>query len=133
MSHRRRPPSDKSLQGLANYQDRLVKDKRLAIQKAICHLRETNALINISTVAAHAGVARKTVYKHRDLIAVIDRYRRHRATVDVAATSHETSIIAGLRIQLTAKDNEIKTLRAKVQEHESTIALLYGRLDTCKP
>jgi hypothetical protein len=35
--------------------------------------------------------------------------------------------------QLAAKDNEIRALKAKVHEHESTIALLYGQLDTRSP
>jgi len=34
------------------------------------------------------------------------------------------------RTQLAAKDNEIRTLKAKLHEQESTIALLYGQLDS---
>ncbi len=53
--------------------------------------------------------------------------------VELAPTGREASIIAALRIQLAAKDNEIKTLKAKLHEHESTIALLYGQLDARSP
>ena len=133
MSPRPPPPSDKALHGLAKYRDTLAKDKRRAIEKAIRHLRKTNAPINISTVAARAGVQRKTIYKHHDLVAVIDQYRGRPTSVDLAPTGREASIVAALRIQLAAKDNEIKTLKAKVHEHESMIALLYGQLDSRSP
>jgi hypothetical protein len=84
MSRRPPPPSDKALKGLAKHRDAVAKDKRRAIEKAIHHLRRTNAAINIAAVAARAGVQRKTVYKHRDLVAVIDQYRRHPAPTDLA-------------------------------------------------
>jgi hypothetical protein len=126
MSRRPPPPSDKALQGLAKHRDTIAKNKRRAIE----HLRKTNAAINISTVAARAGVQRNTIYKHRDLVAVIDQYRRHPTPVDLAPTGRDTSIVAALRTQLAAKENEIRTLKAKVHQHESTIALLYGQLDS---
>ena len=132
MSRRPPPPSDKALQGLAKHRDAVAKDKRRAIEKAIRQLRRTNAAINIATVAARAGVQRKTVYKHPDLVAVIDQYRRH-PTPDPAPNGRETSIVAALRAQLAAKDNEIRNLKAKVHQHESTIAMLYGQLDSRRP
>ena len=46
MSRRPPPPSDKALQGLAKYRDTLAKNKRRAIEKAIRHLRKTNAPVN---------------------------------------------------------------------------------------
>jgi Family of unknown function (DUF6262) len=121
------PPSEKALQGLANHREAVVKDKRSAIEKAIHHLRETNGAINISTVATRAGVQRKTIYKHRDLVAVIDQYRRHRGRADLA-DDRDTSSITALRTQLAAKDREIQNLKAKVGKHESTIASLWGQL-----
>ena len=130
MSRRPPPPSEKALKGLADHRAAVAKDKKRAIQNAITHLRKTNAAINVSTVAARAGVQRKTVYKHDDLVAVIDQYRRQPTPTDQAATGRDTSIVSALRIQLAAKDNEIKTLKAQVRKHESTIALLYGQLDS---
>ena len=41
--------------------------------------------------------------------------------------------VAALRALLAAKDDEIRTLKAKVHEHESTIALLCGQLDGRTP
>ncbi|MDA3660178.1 MULTISPECIES: hypothetical protein [Mycobacterium] len=75
MTRRPPPPSDKALQGLADYRAAVAKDKRRAIERAIRAMRKSNATINVATVAARAGVGRKTVYKHKDLIAVIDQYQ----------------------------------------------------------
>jgi hypothetical protein len=133
MSRKPPPPTDKALQGMARYRDAVAKDIRRAIEKAIGHLRKNNAAINVSTVATHAGVHRKAIYKHRDLVAVMDQYRHHPTPADSAATGREKSIVAALRTQLATKDNEIKTLKAKVREHESTIARLYGQIDSRKP
>ncbi|KDE99457.1 transposase [Mycolicibacterium aromaticivorans JS19b1 = JCM 16368] len=130
MRQRPPPPSDNARRALAKYRESVSKDKRRDIEQAIKHLRKVNAPINISTVAARAGVQRKTVYKHDDLVAVIDAHRHHRSSADNASTTRETSIMAALRTQLAAKDTEIRTLRTKLAEQETTIALLYGQLDT---
>jgi hypothetical protein len=129
MSRRPPTPSDKALQGLANYRTAVANNKRRAIEKAIRQLRKTNTPVNISTVAARAGVARKTVYKHPDLVAVIDSYRRQPPPADTSPTGRETSIVAALRARLAAKDSEIQKLRSTLAQQESTIALLYGQLD----
>ncbi|WP_100484294.1 transposase [Mycobacteroides abscessus] len=123
------PPSPQALQGLADYRAAVSAAKRRDIDKAIRHLRRTGATINVATVAARAGVQRKTVYKHPDAIAIIDQYRREPATNGPAATGFENSIIAALRQQLAVKDHEIKTLRKQLAEHQTTIELLYGQLD----
>jgi Family of unknown function (DUF6262) len=129
MSRRPPPPSDKALQGLANHRATVAKDKRRAIEKAIRHLRKTNGTINVSAVAARAGVQRKTVYKHNDLMAVIDQYRRQPTSTDLPA-GRETSIVAALRRRLAAKDDAIRQLRATVAQQKATIELLYGQLDS---
>ena len=130
MSRRPPPPSDKARQGLETHRANISQDKRRAIERAIKHLRKINAPINISTVAARAGVQRKTIYKHDDLVAVIDQYRRRPVAAGDPSNGRENSILAALRTQLAAKDAEIRRLRTLVREHESTIALLYGQLDS---
>jgi hypothetical protein len=55
------------------------------------HLRKTHAAINVFTVAARAGVQRKTIYKQHDLVAVIDQYRCHPTPAALAATGRETA------------------------------------------
>lgn len=128
MRQRPPPPSDNARRALADYRKNISQTKRRDIERAIKHLRKTNAIINISTVAARAGVERKTVYKHRDLVAIIDAYRRQPPSLG-AATGRETTVVVALRAQLVAKDGEIRALRTKLAEQESTIALLYGQLD----
>lgn len=130
MSPRRPPPpSDKALAGLAKHRATLAATKRRDIEKAIRALRKADAPINISTVAAKAGVVRKTIYKHRDLVAVIDQYRRNPNDTKPPAPGHETTIITALRRRLAAQDAEIKQLRATVAQQKTTIELLYGQLD----
>lgn len=75
------PPSDKAREGLAAYRAGVSAAKRRDIEKAIRHLRKTGAAINVAAVAARAGVQRKTIYKHPDLIAAINQYRHHRTAL----------------------------------------------------
>ncbi|BBY81502.1 hypothetical protein MPUL_26600 [Mycolicibacterium pulveris] len=75
---------------------------------------------------------RKTVYKHPDLIAVIDQYR-HQPRAEPATTGAENSIITALRRRLAAKDEEITQLRATLAQQKATIELLYGHLDDSTP
>lgn len=132
MSRRPPPPTAKAHAALAKYRHAISVEKRRDIEKAIRHLRKTNAEINVSTVARRAGVQRKTVYKYPELIAVIDQYR-HQTKADPAPTSRESSIVAALRARLAAKDEEIKQLRATVAQQKDTIELLYGQLDSPMP
>lgn len=130
MRQRPPPPSDNARRALIKYRETVSDKKRRDIEQAIKHLRKVNAPINVSTVAARAGVQRKTVYKHDDLVAVIDAYRHQPTSTENVAITRETSIVAALRAQLAAKDTEIRTLRTKLTEREATIALLYGQLDS---
>ncbi|SKD80573.1 DUF6262 family protein [Mycobacteroides abscessus] len=125
------PPSDKAREGLAAYRAGVSAAKRRDIEKAIRHLRKTGAAINVAAVAARAGVQRKTIYKHPDLIAAINQYRHHApaADTDTAPEDRTNTIIDALRKQLATKDNEISVLRQQLAEHTATIALLYGELD----
>ncbi|WP_445278068.1 hypothetical protein, partial [Streptomyces sp. DSM 41033] len=83
-----------------------------------------------STVSRRAKVSRKTIYKHDDLVTVIEQYRGRHTDREPASTGRETSIHAALRHTLAAKDKEIAALKATVAEQQSTIELLYGQLDT---
>lgn len=124
------PPSDKALAGLAKHRDAVSAAKRRDIEKAIRALRKSNAPINISTVATKAGVVRKTIYKHPDLFAVIDQYRRHPRDTEASDTGRDTTVIAALRRRLATQDDEIKKLKATLAQQKETIELLYGQLDS---
>lgn len=124
------PPTQKARDALDKYRQARSEEKRRDIEKAIAYLRKTNADINFSTVSRRAKVSRKTIYKHDDLVTVIEQYRDRPTDREPASTSRETSIDAALRHRLAAKDKEIAALKATVAEQQSTIELLYGQLDT---
>ncbi|WP_395308944.1 DUF6262 family protein [Mycobacterium sp. AMU20-3851] len=124
------PPTQKALDALDKYRQGRSDEKRRDIEKAIAYLRKTHADINFSTVSRRAKVSRKTIYKHDDLVTVIEQYRDRPTDREPASTGRETSIDAALRHRLAAKDKEIAALKATVAEQQSTIELLYGQLDT---
>ena len=124
------PPSDKARQGLAKHRDRIAASKRRDIEKALRELRKANTPISVAAVAARANVSRKTIYKHKDLYAAIDQHRQLHASAKVdPTTKHESALITGLRRKIAAQQDEIRALRAAVADKDTTIAVLYGRLD----
>ncbi|MFN6554761.1 DUF6262 family protein [Mycolicibacterium septicum] len=126
------PPTEQALRALANYRKKTSDDKRRDIEKALAHLRKTNATINVSTVARRAKVTRKTIHKHKDLLAVIDQYRHHPSTTERPQLGRDTSIMAAMRRKITAQDSEIRELKATIAQHVTTIELLHGRLDDAR-
>ena len=124
-------PSDSARRGLAKYRDTVASGKRRDIEKALRHLRKTGAHITVASVAARAGVSRKTVYKHKDIIAVIDQYRQYPSDPPTNGDSpnRESTIITALRSQLATKEADLRALRAQLSERDSTIAFLYGQLE----
>uniref|UniRef100_UPI003F58AC12 DUF6262 family protein n=1 Tax=Mycolicibacterium neoaurum TaxID=1795 RepID=UPI003F58AC12 len=123
------PPTEKALLGLAKHRKAISAAKRRDIEKALAHLRKTNATINVSTVARRAGVTRKTIHKHKDLLAVIDQYRHHPHTGAPAQPGRDTSILAAMRRKIATQDAEIRELKATIAQHVTTIELLHGQLD----
>jgi hypothetical protein len=124
------PPTEKAKRALAKYREGISADKLRDIEKALAHLRKTNAKINVSTVSKRAGVTRKTVHKHDHVIAIIDQYRHHAAPEPPPSAGRDSSIIAALRTKLAARDKEVADLKATVAQQKTTIELLYGQLDT---
>ncbi|MBN9635792.1 MAG: transposase, partial [Actinobacteria bacterium] len=115
---------------LAKHRDAVSDAKHRAIEKAIAHLRKTNAVLNVSTVARRAGVTRKTVYKHDELMAIINAHRNHHgATDEPPSTSRDSSIVAALRRKIATQSSEIKELKTTVAQQQATIELLYGQLE----
>ena len=128
------PPGEKAKQGLARYRDTVATAKRRDIDKALRDLRKANAAITVAAVAARAGVSRKTVYKHKDVIATIDQYRNTFSTSSMdAPTDREPAVIAALRRKIAACQAENKELRSVIADQRHTIELLYGQLDELPP
>ncbi|MFV8299747.1 hypothetical protein ACNQP7_23950 [Mycolicibacterium fortuitum] len=85
------PPTQKALDALDQYRRARSDEKRRDIEKAIAHLRKTNATINFSTVSRRAKVSRKTIYKHDDLVTVIEQYRGRHTDRQPASTGRGLS------------------------------------------
>jgi hypothetical protein len=77
--------------------------------------------IGLSSPQCRQLVRARWCSKRAVVAAVIDQYRRSPTSTDLGPTVRETSIVAAPHTQLATKDNEIRTLKAKVYEQESTI------------
>jgi hypothetical protein len=120
-----------SLDALAAHTHKRSDTVRTRIEKALRDMRRQNAANTISSVSRRAGVTRKSIYRHEDLVAGIRAHRPIEAVTDNprAPLEGQTSIIAALRARLTAKDAQIADLKATVRERDRTIAALHGELD----
>ncbi|QZH69432.1 transposase [Mycolicibacterium farcinogenes] len=126
------PPTEQALRALAKHRKTVSDDKRRDIEKALAYLRKTNATINVSTVSRRAKVTRKTIHKHKDLLAVIDQYRHHPSTAEPPQPGRDTTIVAAMRRKIAAQDSEIRELKATIAHHVTTIELLHGQLDDAR-
>lgn len=124
-----RTPSDKAVKALAADAHQRSLDARRRIQRALRDLRKQNQTININTIAKRAKVSRKTIYSHPDLRDQIRAHAQIRPAPE-QTDPIETSIVTALRSQLSAKEAEIKQLRAEIRTQKATIATLYGALES---
>ena len=94
-------------------------------------MRKQNAAITVSSVSRRAGVTRKSIYRHDDLVARIRAHRPVEALTDDPPKSvdSQTSIVAALRGRLTAKDAQIAELKAAIRTRDRTIAAVHGELE----
>jgi hypothetical protein len=120
-----------SLDALAAYTRKRSDTVRARIEKALRDMRRQKVDITISSVSRRAGVTRRSIYRHDDLVARIRAHRRITAADDPPppAADQETSIVAALRARLTTKDAQIAELKAALRERDHTIPALHGQLD----
>jgi AcrR family transcriptional regulator len=85
------------------------------VEQALAELQQAGTPISITAVAAHTGIARATLYRHPDLIALIHEHRDH----------------AGGDLTLTALNSDIMHLRLgieavadRVRHHEERLRSL---------
>lgn len=76
-------------------------------------------------------MTRKTIY-HQHLLARI-RAHTQLAPAPSADDGRSNGIIAALRAQLTAKHKEIASLKTMLRQRDTTIAMLYGKLEQHTP
>jgi hypothetical protein len=119
-----------SIDALAAHTRKRRDTVRARIEKALRELRKQNADITISSVSRRAGVTRKSIYQHDDLVALIRAHRPVAAVPDdPPPPDAETSIVAALRARLTTKDTQIAQLKAALRDRDRTIATLHGELE----
>ncbi|SDQ38274.1 MULTISPECIES: DUF6262 family protein [Tsukamurella] len=111
-----------------------------SIEKALKAMRRNGETINVQAVARRAGLARSTVYRHKELLAKVHRQRRTAATPPPAAAGHEaaaadpaTGVLAAMHLRIQQKDAKIAELTRQIKQHEATIARLHGEIDDLSP
>ncbi|CQD02142.1 MULTISPECIES: hypothetical protein [Mycobacterium] len=124
--------SQASLDALARHTQMRRDSVNSRVLKALKDLRREKAPISISSVARRADVTRKSIYHRPTLLALIETHRTVTVVPDEpapAAAGPESSIVAALRLRLTAKDAQIAELKAALRERDQTIAVLHGEID----
>jgi hypothetical protein len=85
------------------------------IEQALTDLHHAGARVSIAAIATHTGIARATLYRHPELIALINEHRAHTGT-DLTLTGLHTDIVH-LR-------NGIEALAERVRHHEERLRYL---------
>lgn len=131
-------PQPAATQGLLRHAKARSDDARSRIDKAIRDLRRRGEAVNVNSVARAAGVTRKTVYRHTDLLARIRAHNPLRPTAAQPADTtgqpspRDTSIVAALRRQLTTQQNQHRTqlaeLHAQLKDKDTALAAAHGEI-----
>lgn len=110
-------------------------DTERTIATAIKDMRRKGLTINAHAVANYAGVARKSIYNHRNLLDQIHAETAKPTLNPAPATpqpASESSIITALREQLRIQkqhyQTEIAELKAKNKILEQALAAAHGEL-----
>lgn len=124
-----------AVDGLRRHAQQRSDGVRDAIEQALRDLRQTHQPINVNAVARHAGISRKTIYNHADLL---ERIRNHRQRPRVVAAEPSSTpaahnpIISALRNELAAQkaryEGEIARLRAQLRQRDDELAAVHGEL-----
>lgn len=106
---------------------------RRAIEQAIRELRRRRQPINVNAVARQAGVTRRTIYNHTDLLEHIRSHRGNARTPDTSvAVGDDTVTIASLRNELAAQksryEKTIAQLTADLHDREQALAAVHDEL-----
>jgi hypothetical protein len=120
----------RSLDGLRRSADTRRTATRRTITKALREMRKKGLAINPHALAKYAGVARKSVYNHRDLLEQIRAEAAKPTPSPVAAAlepTNESSIVAALRKQLRTQEQhyqtEIADLKSENKRLERSLVL----------
>jgi hypothetical protein len=125
----------RSVDGLRRSSQQRSTVTRRKITKALREMHKKGLAINPHALAKYAGIARKSVYNHRDLLEQI-RTESAKPTASPAVLSPEpatqSSIVTALREQLRAQkqhyENKIAELKAENKTLEQALAAAHGEL-----
>ena len=128
-----RPAS--AVEGLRRHARQRSQGVRDAIEQALRDLRRRRQPINVNAVARHAGVSRKTIYNHTDLLERIRNHRQQPRAVPAqpaAGSAGHNAIISALRnelaIQKARYEGEITRLKAQLRQRDDELAAVHGEL-----
>lgn len=101
---------------LAEFQRQRTATHREAVLQAIRHLNASCEPINVSAVAARAGVDRSYIYDHPDLLDEIRRRRQNDPRPATSRPIQERGSPASLQARLATAHAELARLRAENRE-----------------
>ena len=132
------PAGARAVEGLARHSAARSAQARKAIEGAIRALKKERAAVNVNAVARRAGVTRKTVYAHPDLLEQIAALRGANGLRLPAEepTATEDTILAALRHQLRTQqahhDRELDQLKTALKERDQALAAAHGEIRRLK-
>lgn len=128
----------RSLDGLRRSTQQRSTATRRKITKALREMRKKGLAINPHALANYAGIARKSIYNHPDLLTQIraesttPAARPAPTAPQPAEPANQSSIAAALREQLRAQkqryETEIADLKAEIKRLERALAAAHGEL-----
>ncbi len=87
-------------------------DRVVRVEQACRELLAEGAAITVDAVATRTGIGRATIYRHRELNALVTE---HRLRGDDALT------LSGLAVQLDQLRRSLEAVAAKVRHHEELL------------
>ena len=85
------------------------------VEAACTALAAAGQPVTFGEVAARAGLSRTTLYRHADLLAVIDEHR---------ARGRDATALTGLAVQIDQLRRSLEAVADKVRRHEEQLRRL---------
>ena len=93
----------------------MTEEPAVRVERACRTLLSTGAAVTFDAVAAHAGIARATLYRRPELRAIIDEHRRH---------DRDALTLTGLQVQIDQLRAALEAVAAKARRHEEELRKL---------
>ncbi len=89
------------------------------VESACAQLVERGEAVTFAAVAAHASVAKATLYRRLELRAVVEEYRR---------SDREAHSLNGIIVELDLLRQGLEAVAGKVRRHEEELRALRGQI-----